>query len=683
MTALRLEFGLSSVFSSVAPNHRSYRPPSWPPPLDWVISEDESGGVVSRWGDAIWDFSYWARRRARFHFESTHSGTGKSPLDRSNADLLRMIITWRIWGPRPLNSINSIRSLFRRMRTILEICSLNGIDGRRLSHYPKLLEEVSKRIEKSAYSSTLAELHRLLDARENLGFVLVDAAGIARLASAQPAHVTQQVVYIPPRIWAYQVQRLRLCLEDYLAHADKFRACYNFCLDAYAHNFGSLENALKFTSNKFNNRQPFQKPRSARHGHVNGCQFFGEFEAIAERFEIGELLRRWVRQREDGLDVRQLSGYLSLVQYAGLSYIANFTLQRISEVSLLRADCLTWEDDPSYGKIALVRSETSKTVVDSDARWLASPSIKVAVDAMTSVTFLRMRCIAANPLVAPSLADQSNPFLFDRVAEPWTSGLRLPYSIRRNPRSYALVYSDFPKLFDLSQVAIQEEDLDIATRVTPNLQARRGFSVGKPWPWSWHQLRRTGAVNMFASGLVSDSTVQFQLKHSSLLMSLYYGQGHGNLRLNKEVESLVIHSMYESMARAIQKVGGDNFISPHGQERKDDIVRNLLSERNVNALASAAKKGEVFFREIRLGACTKRGVCDYGGVESVARCAGGDGRAPCADVLYDRNRKPSVERDLSKVERALEECRDEAPRRNALEAERNGLENYLDAIKPE
>ena len=682
MTSVQRDFGLSSTFSAISPDHRSYRPTSWPPPLDWVISEDENGDVVSRWGDPIWDFSHWARRRVRFYFEAAHPGTGKKPLDRENANLLRLVVTWRLWGPRPLNSVNSLRSFFRRMRKIFELCTLNEIEASRLSRYPRLLEQVAKSIEKSAYGATITDLHRLYDAREKLGFVLIDAAGMARLAAAQPVHERQQIAYIPPRLWVYQVQRLRLCLDEYLLNSENFRACYNFCLDAYEQNFGSLANALSFPSKKFNNRQPFQKPRSARHGQINGCQYFGKFEAIAERFKIAELLRRWVSQRDSGLDVRQLSAYLSLVQYAGLAYTANFTLQRINEVTLLRADCLTWEDDPNFGRIPIVRGETSKTAIDSDARWLASPSVKVAIDAMMSVAFLRMRCVAANPVVSPTSGDQKNPFLFDRVAEPWTGGLRLSYLIRRNPRSYGLVYSDFPKLFDQSQMRIREEDLEVAMRVTPGLPAKKGFSVGKPWPWSWHQLRRTGAVNMFASGLVSDSTVQFQLKHSTQLMSLYYGQGHGNLLLNREVEALAIQSMYQSMALTAQQAGGDNFVSPHGLERKSQIMQNLLSQKSVNALASAAKKGEISFREIRLGACTKRGVCDYGGIESVARCAGGDGRAPCADVLYDKNRRLSVERELTQVEGELKACSDGAPRRKALEAERRGMENFLDAIKP-
>ncbi|MEX3937270.1 hypothetical protein AB4Y32_37005 [Paraburkholderia phymatum] len=72
---------------------------------------------------------------------------------------------------------------------------------------------------------------------------------------------------------------------------------------------------------------------------------------------------------------------------------------------------------------------------------------------------------------------------------------------------------------------ITQQDRDLARLVTPTLDSGR-FAVGKVWPLAWHQLRRTGTVNMQASGLVSDASLQFQLKHVSRAMSLYYGRGY-------------------------------------------------------------------------------------------------------------------------------------------------------------
>jgi hypothetical protein len=96
---------------------------------------------------------------------------------------------------------------------------------------------------------------------------------------------------------------------------------------------------------------------------------------------------------------------------------------------------------------------------------------------------------------------------------------------------------------------------------------------------------------------------------------------------------------------------------------------------------SAGRRGEVPFRETRLGGCTKRSHCDYGGIESVARCSGGDGYEPCRDAIYDRKKESSIQRQLESVEQRLAGTQADSPRNRALQAEANGLRNYLDVIR--
>jgi hypothetical protein len=227
---------------------------------------------------------------------------------------------------------------------------------------------------------------------------------------------------------------------------------------------------------------------------------------------------------------------------------------------------------------------------------------------------------------------------------------------------------------------VTPEDLEIARRLTPNLPKEK-FAIGKVWPLAWHQYRRTGAVNMFASGDISDSTMQQLLKHSSRLMPLYYGRNHSRLHFNKEVQKAVLMEMYRSQANIVKAaVTGDRFVSPHSQERKEAFVVNVLSAKDINELTAMAKKGTITFREHRLGGCMKAGVCEYGGIESVARCAGGDGRKPCTDVLYDRAKEPNVRADLRRVAEEIKLLPAGHPRYNALIEERLAMENYLNAI---
>jgi hypothetical protein len=186
---------------------------------------------------------------------------------------------------------------------------------------------------------------------------------------------------------------------------------------------------------------------------------------------------------------------------------------------------------------------------------------------------------------------------------------------------------------------------------------------------------------MFSSGLLSDSSMQVQMKHASRLMPLYYGRGYTKLHLNEEVETVIVAAMYETMAHTLQSAMSDRFVSPLGEQRKESILVNLVGDKDVQALAAAARRGRTSFREIRLGACTKRESCSYGGVESVARCAGGDGSGPCADALFDRSKARDVEKELLRLDRELAGVTADSPRHKAMLAERNGLENFLDVVR--
>lgn len=672
------EFRMRLAPDWLEPKRRCFRPPSWPPPRDWVVSEDRDGNVLSVWGDSYWDLSQLAGRSAILDFgDGTEVGRA-TPIDPANADLMRLVATWQMWGPRAVSSVNTLRAAFLPIRRVVAFCSQQGILASDLMRFPRVLEEVPGIISASEYKTMILEFHRLWDARDEIGFVLLDPLGIKRLAAVMPRHETVQTAYIPPRIWGYQLQRLQLCLDDFHTNRQAVEDCFNYCVDAYAKNYGSLRAAL--TTN-VRSRLPFSKPKRENAGAKVGVRFHGRFESTAERFGIRSLLEEWVEIPAEGIEIRQLSSYLTLVQLAGLAYLTNFTLQRATEASSLRADCLVWEEDPKLGRVPIICGETTKTESDSDARWPTSPSVVVAVSAMSAVARLRIRCAAANPASKPSEEDLANPYLFDRAFEPWSGNLMKSYSLRPHLVAYAKYLAAQSKLFDREQLKITEEDLKIAQMMTPNLSLEKGFAIGQPWPFAWHQLRRTGAVNMFASGLLSDSSIQYQMKHSSRLMPLYYGRGYTKLLLNEEAETVVFSAMYEAMGRNLQAAMSERFVSPHGQERKDAIVVTLVGDKDAKQLSAAARQGRTFFREIRLGACTTRGTCVYGGIESVARCAGSDGGVACADALFDRTKAAGIQEDLGQIVEEIARVSPGTPRYQALLAERRGMENYLNVVR--
>jgi len=679
------QLGIHVKKAPITPDHRCYRPASWPPPPNWVVSEDAQGNPLSRWIDPYWDYSPWAGTTFKLDFAGRSGGNFSSPLGNENQYLMRMVATWMIWGPKGDKTWGTLKARFGCVRRIVVLCEREGVLASDLMRYPKLLEQVPAIFSSSKdRQRVILTLDRLLRDKDRLGFTLVDRSGISALSKAFSGFgqdETEQTSYIPQRIWTYQVLRLKECLKDFLRHQQQIADCFNFCLDAYAHNFGTLEAALLATPSESSNWLPFTYQGNKNPGALSGRLFHGPFNITAEHFGIADLLEKWVLPKSERLTIKSMSAFLTLTQFAGQAYIANFTLQRIEETTSLRADCLVVEHDPVVGEIHVIRGETTKTDPDSDARWPTSPSVRLAVDAMTVVANLRIRCAAADPNVNCDLADQENPLLCHRAFEPWVGSRSIDYSIRPVAVGYREILVRFPRLFDPEELRITEEDLTKARMFTPNLNKAGKFEVGKTWPLGFHQLRRTGAINMFASGLLSDSSIQFLLKHKSLLQAIYYGQNHTRHRFNEDVEGLTIAAKYEVMAKQIESLVSDRYVSPGGPERKQEIVVNLMSAEDFKALAKAGERGEVSFRENRLGGCTKRGSCDYGGIESVARCAGGDGAKPCGDAVFDRLKRPMVERDLEDVEKLMQTAQAGSPRERFLTAERQGMRNYLDKIR--
>ena len=212
----------SPTITEIAAN---YRPSAWPPGRDWPVVVDKEGAVVSRWGDPVWDLTPWSGKPMKLNFGDGAAGMGE-PMDSGNADLLRIAIGWLIWGPRGYRKVGTIANRFGSVRAVMVLCSQNGISTAALMRFPKVLELLPERIAKSKWDETIAVLHRLYDARESLGFTILDSNALKRLAEFASDHQHVQTPYIPPRIWVYQVGRFRECLEDFLAHRLQIEACF-------------------------------------------------------------------------------------------------------------------------------------------------------------------------------------------------------------------------------------------------------------------------------------------------------------------------------------------------------------------------------------------------------------------------------------------------------------------------
>jgi len=638
-------------FESAGKSTYVAKPKSWPPPADFPVSMGRNGEVVSRYSDFVWDISDWAGIPTVLNFGDGPQRKDRPTISVENAQLLRQIAAWFLFGPRAVSSASTLKAKFKLVRPIFTGCSAHGILASDLCRYPVVVENIGKILSPSRFDELVSVIHGLYEQRERLGFFVLDPAGITRLVACAPAHTKRQTPYIPPRIWTYTIKRCKEFLDDYALHKKPIEECFRFCLEQYS-----------------GPKIPIK-----------------DFASICARFGIKELLEKWTAPAVNCADdskvsIDRLSTFLSIAGYVGTLYICAFSLMRVSEAWKLRSKCFKKHSDSDFGDVYLIQGDTTKTQKEKGALWVAPKSVAVAVNAMTSVARLRMQAASAEPNVPVSEEYLENPYLVPRSYEPWSArrSIKSSLALRQSFVSLAAVADIFEQLFDTQQLTIRKEDLDTARRINPTLDNKK-FAVGKIWTLSWHQFRRTGAVNMFASGIVSEYSLQYQLKHSTLMMTHFYGQGFSELSLNETTRAELLRTMYEMAAKDSVELFGDDFVSPHGEGRKGDALAPI-EKKELKDLRKLAKKGGIPWRETPFGGCTRAGPCEYGGFDHLIHCGGGDDNPPCAHGLFDRRKRPAVIELSKRISFQLVDTPDKSPLKGWLKETLAALNNIILAM---
>lgn len=298
---------------------------------------------------------------------------------------------------------------------------------------------------------------------------------------------------------------------------------------------------------------------------------------------------------------------------------------------------------------------------------------------------MRLKAAKENPFITLSKEDVENPLLQSLPHEPWSARCPKTHDNKKYKkiRSYGDIAKNmWPKLFDDKELTITEADLEMANRMTFGLDPEK-FAVGKVWPLAWHQLRRTGAVNMLASGLVTEASLQYQLKHASRAMSQYYGKNYYRLKepLNDEARAYYLREMYQSMVREFKALQSDQYVSPHGERRKQQILSEI-SEKDHEQLLKAAKAGLVSYRQTFLGGCANSGPpCPLGGISNISSCMGFSSNKPCASALLDKDKLPIIKQLKNVITIQISDAAPDSPLYESLRAQLESAERAIHVIE--
>lgn len=165
------------------------------------------------------------------------------------------------------------------------------------------------------------------------------------------------------------------------------------------------------------------------------------------------------------------------------------------------------------------------------------------------------------------------------------------------------------------------------------------FAVGKTWPLTSHQLRRSVAVYASRSGMVSLPALKTQFKHLSEVMTALYSENSTfaqNFLIDQNGKSINDGSVLMSFRDALafntsvhfheQVIQSERQLSgPIGTEIQRAKDKNNLSKifQCREETQMAVKQGRFSFKETPVGGCVLKGSCPHFAIDLALPCTSG------------------------------------------------------------
>jgi hypothetical protein len=190
----------------------------------------------------------------------------------------------------------------------------------------------------------------------------------------------------------------------------------------------------------------------------------------------------------------------------------------------------------------------------------------------------------------------------------------------------------YKALYFSDDFIISKDDLEVLEKIEPyrDWASEPNFSVGNRWHLCSHQFRRSLAVYVSQSGLVSLPSLKRQLKHIFREMSIYYAKGasraprlfgnnsqhfrHELAATRPEVDAIVY--IYEVLLSSEKLIGGNGTWIERNIKTKGE--GQILRDRNKTE--KKFRNGELSYSDTIHGGCSKTDECDEKAMASVSAC---------------------------------------------------------------
>ncbi|AQV92529.1 integrase [Cupriavidus necator] len=289
--------------------------------------------------------------------------------------------------------------------------------------------------------------------------------------------------------------------------------------------------------------------------------------------------------------------------------ILSFTGMRATEAESLPYDCLseTRLDGVTHYTIEGVTTKLSGGR-PRRARWVTSP---IAARAVGLAQRLSGEAHRAHGAQGYAESTDGSHLLFCRM------GLHMGYVANR---AASTVHNDIEAFRERVFPTITVEDIAELKRVDMHRawEDEPKYAVGRQWPFTRHQLRRTLALYAHRSGLVTLPTLKRQLQHITQEMSMYYARGSAFAkgfidtdRTHFAKEWAGAQGLSEYLAYAEQVLFSDvRLFGGHAAWTQSRAVQaSPVSVYSREQTMRMFVKGELAYRETVLGGCASVEQC--------------------------------------------------------------------------
>jgi integrase len=653
------------------------------PADDMVVTITKDGSPLSRFRDDIWNYSATSASYRVLNFrtkiesiipvDGAREASVKS-LASANEFLKTLTLHWvSVIGGCSMSKLNGDVSA---ASFLVRFCLDSGIPVRKIFSTPDAIDFLTFRASTPKQTGLLlGKIQRFADTATVLGNNIfwqelspsVEFQKRLKRARKKFPETTDsvQTLLIPSEIYQGVLKKTIEDLDLFLEHEKAIKLV--FSLRAFARDkvIGLDQSQLP---NAITRKQ--QKERIA----------YSWKKLLRENIEVSAALKELY---EEGISKSEnwagVYNNLKRWQFRCAILISAFTGMRMSELLAIPLNGLKTISTDS-GTIPVVWSTTTKLEVNGAPRftkWVTSSVVETA--------FKVARIIAEGALAWSGcrrildVNEQKTPLFLS--VEHGTNGIPHPKfhyttTVLNAGRDYVDLYKEE---LEVSAHDIEETSWFLYGENVPNV-----IKVGKTWPLAFHQFRRSLAVYAAASGIVSYPVLKNQLKHMSMMMTVYYSDSNSRAIniLGNEAE---VKAMQAEWADAKARVEADNLykLLESDQPLAGIAGKRLRSQKDRGELPQflesrtstkqAVKKGKFRYRPTLVGGCVSVVPCNKGAGVLASACIS------CENAVFLPGSRAALEQTKEFYEAELAEG---APKRARQEYETNikQIDSFLQSL---